>query len=92
MNPTQRFLIEASRTVGAGDYFRWHTVGAALGYSAAESERTMQVLSERKLVILLLDGDGRLLEAGRRLVVRLKSASNPASTRPAGSVRLGWPA
>lgn len=74
MKPTQQFLIEASRTVGASDYFRWHTVGAALGYSVAESERTMRVLSERKLVMLLLDGDARLLDAGRQLAARLKSA------------------
>lgn len=74
MKPTQQFLIEASRAVGAGDYFRWHTVGAALGFSEAESERTMRVLSERKLVTLLLDGDARLLDAGRQLAVRLTSA------------------
>ena len=75
MNTTQRFLIEASRIVGAGDYFRWHTVGATLGYSPAEAEKAMQSLSERKLVMLLLDGDARLLDAGRQLAVRLASAA-----------------
>ena len=75
MSATQRFLVEASRAAGTGCYFRWQAVGSSLGISAAESERTMRSLDERKLVILLLDGDARLLDAGRRLAEKTGDAA-----------------
>jgi hypothetical protein len=74
MSTTQRFLIEASRAAGSGRYFRWRSVGSTLGYSAAESEKTMRALDERKLVVLLLDGDARLLDAGRQLAAGARGA------------------
>jgi len=75
LSVTQRFLVEAARACGDGDFFRWPLVGSALGYSAAESGRAVQSLNERKLVIALAGGDARLLAAGRQLVARIGAKS-----------------
>src|SRR4051812_11434837 len=82
LSTTQHFLVEAIRAAGAGDYFRWHQVGAALGHSEAESGRLVQSLNDRKLLILLREGDARLLTAGRDLGRRL--AAKSAAAAPAG--------
>ena len=90
MSSTQRFLMEASRAAGSGSYFRWQAVGSALGFSAAQSEQTMRSLDERRLVILLLDGDARLLDAGRRIAdAAAASGSRPSSRAPANRNRHG---
>jgi hypothetical protein len=41
-------------------------VGAAPGYTDAQSIRAVKSLDERKLPILLVEGHARLLTAGRR--------------------------
>ena len=70
---SQQFLVEATRAAGSGDYFRWNAVGISMGLSASESEQAVRSLTSRKLVMLLLEGDARLLEAGRQLAVRLNA-------------------
>src|SRR5947209_15970906 len=89
MSSTQRFLAEASRAAGTGRYFRWRTVGSSLGFSAAETEKTMRALDERKLVVMLLDGDARLLDAGRQLATGSRAAP---SAPPPGSRSFPQPA
>lgn len=80
---SQQFLIEAERAVGPDNCFRWHGVGVALGLTQTESSQAMQSLSDRKLVLLLLEGEARLLDAGRQLAGRLR-------TKVAGrDVRIG---
>ena len=82
--------MEASRAAGPGNYFRWQSVGSALGFSAAQSEQTMRSLDERKLVILLLDGDARLLEAGRRIADAAATSGARSNARsPANRNRHG---
>ena len=71
MSTTQKFLVEANRVAGGSDYFRWRAVGTNLGYSESESDQAMRSLNDRKLVILLLEGDARILAAGRKLALRL---------------------
>ena len=71
LSSTHRFLCEAHRVAGAGDYFRWTQVGASLGYSDDQSIRALKSLDERKLLILLVEGHARLLAAGRRLATQL---------------------
>ena len=46
LSVTQRFLCEACRLAGTQDYFRWGDVGAALGYSDAQSEIAMRSLGK----------------------------------------------
>lgn len=72
LSSSLRFLREANRIAGAGDYFRWTAVGAALGYSDDKSIRAVKSLDERKLLILLVEGQARLLGAGRRLAAELE--------------------
>jgi len=72
LSSAHRFLREASRAAGAGDYFRWQAVGAALGYTDDQSIRAVNSLDERKLLILLVEGNARLLGAGRRLAQELE--------------------
>ena len=67
-----RFLREANRAAGAGDYFRWPAVGSALGYTDDQSLRALNALDQRKLLILLVEGNARLLGAGRRLAQELE--------------------
>ena len=69
-----RFLREANRAAGGGDYFRWPAVGAALGYTDDQSIRALNSLDQRKLLILLVGGDARLLGASRRLAAELEAA------------------
>ncbi|HEY7115508.1 MAG TPA: hypothetical protein VH475_02920 [Tepidisphaeraceae bacterium] len=69
---TQRFLCAAHRATGAGDYFRWETVGTALGFADGDSRRAVESLDQRKLVILLREGNARMLPAGRQLAVELE--------------------
>jgi len=71
MSTTQRFLVEANRLAGGSDYFRWRAVGTSLGFSESEADQAMRSLNDRKLVILLLEGDARILAAGRRLALQL---------------------
>jgi hypothetical protein len=72
LSSSHRFLREANRAAGAGDYFRWPAVGAALGYTDDQSIRALSSLDERKLLILLVEGNARLLGAGRRLAQELE--------------------
>ena len=85
LSSTQRFLVEASRATGSGDYFRWRQVGATLGHSEAESGRLIQSLNDRSLLILLQEGNARLLPAGRDLARRLDARSSSPPSRPASS-------
>ena len=84
LSVTQRFLVEAARACGDGEFFRWPLVGAALGFSPSESDRAIQSLNERKLVIALASGDARLLAAGRQLVTRISAKSAARLHRGAG--------
>jgi hypothetical protein len=85
LSTTRRFLVEATRTA-AGDYFRWRQVGVALGHSEAEAGRLIQSLNDRKLIILLRDGDARLLTAGRDLARQLEAKSSSSSSSAAKPV------
>lgn len=80
LSATQQFLLGAHRAAAAEDYFRWHAVGATLGYSEAQSRAALQSLNERKLVILLTDGNARLLDAGRQLAIQLERKNGEART------------
>jgi Mn-dependent DtxR family transcriptional regulator len=71
LSPTNRFLREAYRIAGPADYFRWADVARALGYSDDKSIRALQSLDQRKLLIVLVEGNARLLRAGRELAARL---------------------
>jgi hypothetical protein len=71
MSSTQRFLVAAYQAVGAGEYFRWGPVGERLGYTEERAGELVRSLDERKLVILLLEGNARLLTAGREVAMRL---------------------
>jgi len=73
LSAAQQFLVEATRTAGRSDYFRWQSVGAAIGFSTAQSDTAVRSLGDRKLVILLLEGNARLLDAGRQLAARLEA-------------------
>jgi hypothetical protein len=73
LSSTQCFLREAHRAAGPGDYFRWAAVGRTLGYPDDRSIRALKSLEERKLLILLVEGNARLLQAGRRLAVELEA-------------------
>ena len=73
LSVAQRFLVEATRATGPDEYFRWHAVAATLGYSEAEARQAMQSLDDRKLVILLLEGNARLLDAGRQMGAKLEA-------------------
>ena len=75
LSATQSFLLAAHRSAGVSEYFRWHAVGAALGYSEAQSQSAMQSLGERRLFIVLSDGNARLLDAGRPRALRLERKS-----------------
>jgi hypothetical protein len=80
LNVSQQLLVEAARAAGSGDYFRWASVGTSIGLSPSESDQAVRCLNDRKLVILLLEGDARLLEAGRQLATRL-AAKQPEGSR-----------
>jgi hypothetical protein len=71
LSSAHRFLCEANRAAGTGEYFRWQAVGAALGYTDDQSIRALNSLDDRKLLILLVEGNARLLGAGRRLAHEL---------------------
>ena len=73
LSNSQRFLIKANASTGAGEYFRWQQVGDALGYSGAETDQAVRSLADRKLLIRLLEGNARILDAGRALATRLGS-------------------
>lgn len=79
LNISQQFLLEAARAAGSGDYFRWAAVGISIGLSPSESDQAVRGLNDRKLVILLLEGDARLLEAGRQLATRLAAKESQIS-------------
>lgn len=81
LSVTQRFLVGAIRAAGAGDYFRWDSVGTSLGYSPAEADQAMKSLDERKLVVLLQEGAARLSIAGRRLGGQLEAKLNEHERR-----------
>jgi len=85
LSTAQKFLVEANRSTGTGEYFRWRTVGTTLGYSEEESHRAVRSLDERKLLILLNDGNARMLVSGRQLAARLLAKpSGEAVKRGAG--------
>lgn len=71
LSVTQQFLVEATHAAGSTDYFRWKNVGKTLGFSEAESDRAVRSLDERKLLIVLAEGEARLLDSGRQLAARL---------------------
>jgi len=48
-------------------------VAAALGYTDDQSIRALNSLDQRKLLILLVEGNARLLAAGRRLAQQLET-------------------
>ena len=73
MSAAQQFLVEATRSAGRTDYFRWQSVGLAIGFSPAQSDNALKSLGERKLIILLSEGNARLLDAGRQLAARLEA-------------------
>jgi hypothetical protein len=73
LSASQRFLVEATRAAGAGDFFRWRGVGDTLGYSDAQAGEAVQSLGERRLLVLFADGQARLLAAGRELAERLNN-------------------
>jgi hypothetical protein len=81
LNFSQQFLVEAARAAGSGDYFRWEAVGISLGLSPSESDQAVRSLNDRKLVILLLEGDARLLEACRQLATRLAARESDGSRK-----------
>jgi hypothetical protein len=71
LSSSQRFLVSACRSAGPGEYFRWQQVGADLGYSESETHEAVRSLDQRKLLILLVEGNARVLDAGRALAERL---------------------
>ncbi len=73
MSNSQRYLVAASLATGAGDYFHCRQVGQTLGYSDAETNAALQSLDDRKLLILLVEGNARLLATGRALASRLET-------------------
>lgn len=78
LSAAQQFLVEATRAAGLTDYFRWQSIGATIGLSPAESDIAVQSLGDRKLIIRLLQGDARLLDAGRQLAARLEAKTGGA--------------
>ena len=87
LSTSQRFLIEAGRVAGPEDYFRWREIGDTLGYTEAESSTAARSLCERKLLVILSDGDARLLPAGRERVEQLRTKATDISARSATSKR-----
>lgn len=87
MSAAQQFLLEAARAAGAGGYFRWNAVGLAVGLTASQSHQAMRSLNDRKLVLLLLEGDARLLDAGRVLAARVAGQTQTQSRRSARVAR-----
>jgi hypothetical protein len=84
LSATQRFLVEANLSANAEGYFASHAVGAAIGYTALESDSAVRSLSERKMVIGLDHGQARLLAAGREMALQLKTKFTDRSMK-AGS-------
>ena len=80
LSTTKQFLLEASRNAGTQDYFRWRDVGEGMGYSEAQALSAVKTLDEQKLLILLVGGVARLLEAGRLLAARLEGKSAAKGT------------
>ncbi len=72
LSASQRFLVEGNRAAGAGDCFRWRGVGDTLGYSHAQSGEAVQSLGERRLLVVLADGEVRISPAGRQLAEKLE--------------------
>ena len=83
LSTSQQFLVQAHRAAGSGDYFRWRAVGVAVGLSDAESDQAVRSLDARRLLVLLSEGEARLLAAGRDLARRLE-AKSLAAAAPAG--------
>jgi len=73
LSATQRFLVKANLSTGTGEYFRWQNVGHSLGFTDAEADVAVRSLDQRKLAILLQNGDARILAAGRAMASRLES-------------------
>ena len=73
LSTTQRFLVGAIRAANTEGYFASHAVGAALGYSAVQSDAAIRSLGERRMLIELERGQARLLAAGREFAARLET-------------------
>jgi hypothetical protein len=71
LSTSQRFLLEADRAAGHSDVFHWRRVGETLGYSETQSGQALDSLGQRRLVLVLSDGQVRLSPAGRQLAVKL---------------------
>ena len=87
LSTSKQFLLEASRQAGTQDYFRWRAIGEGIGYSEAQSLSAVKSLDEQKLLILLIDGTARLLDAGRVMAGRLEgkaAANQPTPSRSKG--------
>ena len=76
LSTAQQFLVQATRAAGTDDYFRWQSVGTAIGLTPTQSGVAVRSLGDRKLVILLLEGNARLLAAGRQLAGRLEAKTD----------------
>jgi hypothetical protein len=72
LSTSQRFLVEGNRAAGSGDCFRWRGVGSTLGYSDAQAGEAVQSLGERRLLVMLADGEVRISPAGRQLAEKLE--------------------
>ena len=81
LSTTQRFLVEANHAADAEGYFAFQAVGAALGYSAMQSDAAMRSLGERKMLVGLDHGQGRLLTAGREFAGRLETKISSTAGR-----------
>jgi hypothetical protein len=81
LSASRRFLLAACRSGAPTDYFRWREIGAALGYGEMECEQAVRSLDAQKLLILLHDGQARLLKAGWDLAAQLEQRIGAAPER-----------
>lgn len=86
MSTSRRFLLKACRSGTPTDYFRWREVGTSLGYGDMETEQAVRSLDAQKLVILLHDGNARLLKAGRELADQLELRGGAEANGGGGGV------
>lgn len=89
LSTSQRFLLEADRAAGHGDVFHWRHVGTALGYSETQSTQALDSLGQRRLLLVLSDGQVRLNPAGRQLATKLAGKMAVDDDAPARRRRAG---
>ena len=90
LSTTKQFLVQAFLKAGAQDYFRWRDVGEGLGITEAQALSAVKTLDEQKLLILLVNGQARLLNAGRAMAGRLEGKAamgQPEGPRSGGRRR-----